>query len=89
MAVNLKGGKFVAGERSGPFEQHPTGRAREGVRRDLDVLTRAEARALSRSAPLTPEEFRERRRIAEQGYAPLRAVLGGADMREPPSQGGR
>ena len=45
-------------------------------RRDArDGLTRAQARALSRCAPLTPDEFRERRRIVEQGLAPLSSVL--------------
>jgi hypothetical protein len=40
-----------------------------------EELTRAQARALSRCAPLTPDEFRERRRIVEQGLAPLSSVL--------------
>ena len=36
------------------------------------VLTRAEAHALRRSAPLTPAQFRELRLLAEQGVSPLR-----------------
>lgn len=37
-------------------------------------LTRAEARALRRSAPLTPAQFRELRLLAEHGVSPLRHV---------------
>jgi hypothetical protein len=45
-------------------------------RRDgRDGLTRAQARAQSRCAPLTPDEFRERRRMVEQGLAPLSRVF--------------
>lgn len=39
-------------------------------------LTRAQSRALSRCAPLTPEEFRARRRVAEQGFISLRRLVG-------------
>jgi predicted nuclease with RNAse H fold len=42
---------------------------REG---DPAGLTRAEARALRRSAPLTPAQFKAMRRRAEQGLNPLR-----------------
>ena len=42
-----------------------------------DGLTRAEAHALSRCAPLTPTEFKERRRAADQGLLSLRGVLAG------------
>ena len=35
-------------------------------------LTRAEERALRRSEPLTPAQFKELRRLAEQGVSPLR-----------------
>jgi predicted nuclease with RNAse H fold len=35
-------------------------------------LTRAEAHALRRSAPLTPAQFRQLRLLAEQGVSPLR-----------------
>jgi hypothetical protein len=35
-------------------------------------LTRAEARALQRSAPLTPAQFKTLRHRAEQGFNPLR-----------------
>ena len=37
-------------------------------------LTRAEARALRRSAPLTPAQFRELRLLAEHGISPLRHI---------------
>lgn len=39
-------------------------------------LTRAQRRALSRCAPLTPDEFRARRRVAEQGLVSIRRVVG-------------
>jgi hypothetical protein len=39
---------------------------------DPAELTRAEARALRRSAPLTPGQFKTLRRRAEQGLNPLR-----------------
>ncbi|MDX6679535.1 MAG: hypothetical protein QOE31_3587 [Solirubrobacteraceae bacterium] len=39
------------------------------------VLTRAEVRALSRSAPLTKDEFKAHGRLAEQHIEPLRTVL--------------
>ncbi|MBA3747846.1 MAG: hypothetical protein H0W96_10210 [Solirubrobacterales bacterium] len=42
------------------------------------MLTRAEARALSRSTPLSPSEFKAHRRLAEQHIDPLRVVLNGA-----------
>lgn len=38
-------------------------------------LTRAEARALERSAPLTPAQFTELRGRSEQGLSPLRQKL--------------
>jgi hypothetical protein len=37
-------------------------------------LTRAEERALRRSAPLTAAQFKELRRLAEQGISPLRHI---------------
>ncbi len=37
-------------------------------------LTRAEERALRRSEPLTSAQFRELRRLAEQGVSPLRHI---------------
>jgi hypothetical protein len=37
-------------------------------------LTRAEAHALRRSAPLTPAQFKELRRLAEHGVNPLRRI---------------
>src|SRR5215207_6215191 len=39
-----------------------------------DGMTRAQARALSRCAPLTPGEFEARRRVAERGLVSLRGV---------------
>jgi hypothetical protein len=38
------------------------------------ALTRAEAHALRRSTPLTPEQFKARGRLVEQGIGPLRRV---------------
>lgn len=38
-------------------------------------LTRAQAHALRRSSPMTASEFKEHRRIIEQGSIPLAAVL--------------
>jgi hypothetical protein len=38
------------------------------------VLTRPEARALRRSAPLTPGQFKALRRLAEKGESPLRHI---------------
>jgi hypothetical protein len=37
-------------------------------------LTRAEARALRRCAPLTRAQFKDRGRLAERGVAPLRQL---------------
>ena len=37
-------------------------------------LTRAEARALRRSEPLSPAQFKELRHLAEQGVSPLRRL---------------
>lgn len=54
------------------LDRHPR---RETVR---DVLTPAQAHALSRSAPLTPAQFKARRRLAEQPSLPLQVVLGRA-----------
>jgi hypothetical protein len=36
------------------------------------ALTSAEERALQRSAPLTPEQFKKLRVLAERGVSPLR-----------------
>ena len=45
-------------------------------------MTRAEARARARCEPLTPAEFKARRRVAEQGLVSLSDVLDeGADAR--------
>ena len=62
----------MAGERSSLGEQN--GR-RAGGRADLNGLTPAEARALSRSAPLTPGQFKAIGRAAEQRVDALRSVL--------------
>jgi hypothetical protein len=40
-----------------------------------EELTRAQARARARCEPLTPAEFKERRRAAEQGLLSLSSVL--------------
>ncbi|MFP5361745.1 MAG: hypothetical protein ACLGI5_03325 [Thermoleophilia bacterium] len=42
--------------------------------RDPSALTRAEAHALRRSAPLTPAQFKSLRRLADQGENPLRPL---------------
>jgi hypothetical protein len=48
----------------------------------LDGLTPAQARALSRSAPLTPAQFKQHRRLIEQrSVAPLPVVLDDASGR--------
>ncbi len=47
--------------------------ARDGVW--PSTLTRAEIRALSRSAPLTTAEFKAHRTLAEQRIDPLRVLL--------------
>jgi hypothetical protein len=41
---------------------------------DGRALTRAEQRALRRSTPLTAAQFKELRRLAEQGVSPLRHI---------------
>ncbi len=49
----------------------PTGREPEGPDADRG-LTPAEQHAMRRSAPLTPTQFKELRRLAERGVSPLR-----------------
>lgn len=56
-------------------EDEPAGPPAAERRDAREGLTRAQARALSRCAPLTPAEFRERRRMVDQGLAPLSSVL--------------
>jgi hypothetical protein len=41
----------------------------------LDSLTPAQARALSRSAPLTPEQFRQQGRQTQRRTAPMHVLL--------------
>lgn len=41
----------------------------------IEGLSRAQARALARSAPLTSAEFKARRRVAEEGLVSLRTLL--------------
>jgi hypothetical protein len=78
------------GEQTPRFGDVPIGTARDtGVRAGPDNLTRAEARALSRCAPLTPAEFKAHGRDAEQSVDPLRTVLtgfGGAARGSAPEQ---
>lgn len=58
------------------FGDQPRGEAADaGPRKSVDGLTRAQSKALSRCAPLTPAEFKARRRAAEQGLVSLREVL--------------
>jgi|tagenome__1003787_1003787.scaffolds.fasta_scaffold20217914_1 hypothetical protein len=53
----------------------PTGGSERGDSFDARLgLTRAEAHALRRSAPLTPAQFKELRRLAEHGVNPLRHI---------------
>ncbi len=61
---------------SGSEEPPPARPADDGTGAP-DGLTRAEAHALSRCAPLSPAEFKERRRAADQGLVSLRGVLSG------------
>jgi hypothetical protein len=50
----------------------PTRRITEREDVAWSALTRAEAHALRRSAPLTPAQFKRLRRLAEKGEDPLR-----------------
>jgi hypothetical protein len=53
----------------------PTGSSERGDSFDARLgLTRAEAHALRRSAPLTPSQFKQLRRLAEHGVNPLRHI---------------
>jgi hypothetical protein len=54
-----------------PPDRASSQRATAGARARL---TRAEAHALRRSAPLTPQQFKELSRLAEQGISPLRHI---------------
>lgn len=56
-------------------QQQPLRPAEAGPRAARSGMTRAQAKALSRCAPLTPGEFKARRRVAEQGLISLRGVL--------------
>jgi hypothetical protein len=53
----------------GPSDPARRRRSKPG---DGTSLTRAEAHAQRRSAPLTPQQFKELSRLAEQGISPLR-----------------
>ena len=61
-------------ERSRGQEQQVRARGR---RADLGTLTPAEARALARSTPLTPAQFKAIGRVAEHRLDSLRVVLNG------------
>lgn len=52
----------------------------------MDGLSRAQTRALERSAPLTRAEFKARRRAAEEGLVSLRVLLDGDAAPRPPEQ---
>jgi hypothetical protein len=70
----------VARKRPTGSDDVPTHRPAASGQSAPDALTRAQARALSRSAPLTPSEFKAMRRVAEQRVDPLPVLLDGADM---------
>jgi hypothetical protein len=65
--------------------EHRTRHARTRV--SANGLTRAEARALSRSAPLTMAELNAHRLLVDQRIAPLRAVLDGPALERPAVDG--
>ena len=80
----LRGSKATISKRKGPLvaRKRPTAsddaltRQRPPDRRTVrDVLTPAQAHAWSRSAPLTPAEFKAKRRAAEQRADPLPILL--------------
>lgn len=56
-------------------QQHVLGPTDPRPREPRGDMTRAQAKALSRCAPLTPGEFKARRLAAEQGLVSLRGVL--------------
>jgi hypothetical protein len=60
-----------------PDEQRISSRSDGGGQARVGRLTPAEAHALSRSAPLTPAQFRARRQVAEQRNVPLHVLLNG------------
>ena len=59
---------------SGATAIHQARSAAAGASAARDELTRAEERALRRSEPLTSAQFKELRRLAEQGVSPLRHI---------------
>ena len=65
----------MARERPTASDQPQSRRPRADLSTTRQTLTRAEARALSRSAPLTPAEFKEKRRVAAQLVDPLPMLL--------------
>lgn len=69
-------GGLVDSERSTSADDRPSSRRTRGASAP-EGLTRAQARALSRSAPLTPGEFKARRELAERRAVSLRSVLEG------------
>ena len=71
----------MARKRPTASDAQPPRRGQNAAQRAAaDVLTRAQARALSRSAPLTPAEFKTHRLRIEQGAVSLRTVLDGAPI---------
>lgn len=70
--------RLAAAERPAASDDRPlSGPRGAGAKAQLDGMTRAQSRALSRCAPLTTEEFKARRRAAEDGLLSLRDVLDG------------
>jgi len=67
----------VARERPTASSDVPPSRPDEVLRRKVNgALSRAQARALTRCAPLTKHEFKAQRALADQGVYPPVARLG-------------
>jgi hypothetical protein len=60
----------------GVADRHPAEGANHAA---VDGLTPAEMHALSRSAPLTPSQFKQQREVAERRNVPLHVLLERAD----------
>ena len=67
--------RALAFRRTTASDQPACGPPGSDAEQPRENLTRAQARALSRCAPLTPDEFKAHRRVADKGLLPLPAVL--------------